>query len=81
MGYRIELGEIENALIGIDFVRNAACFFDADADRIVAAVETDRDSVSKEEMTKLMLLSVPKYMLPNIYRFKNPYAVYRKREN
>lgn len=76
MGYRIELGEIENALIGIDFVRNAACFFDADADRIVAAVETDRDSVSKEEMTKLMLLSVPKYMLPNIYRFKNrmPYT-------
>ncbi len=70
MGYRIELGEIENALIGIDFVRNAACFFDTDADRIVAVVEADEPFPPKEETTVLLRSSLPKYMLPNIYRFK-----------
>ena len=70
MGYRIELGEIENALVGIPFVRGAACFFDSEADRIVATVEVDEPFPTKDEMTRLMRCAVPKYMLPNIYRFK-----------
>ena len=70
MGYRIELGEIENALVGIPFVRGAACFFDSEADRIVATVEADEPFPTKDEMTRLMRCAVPKYMLPNIYRFK-----------
>ena len=65
MGYRIELGEIEAALMGIDGVENAVCFFDGDADYIVCCAQTKLDPASLAARTKEKL---PKYMTPNVWR-------------
>lgn len=65
MGYRIELGEIETALMGIDGVENAVCFFDADSDYIVCCAQTKLDPASLAARTKEKL---PKYMTPNVWK-------------
>ena len=61
-GYRIELGEIETALSAIGGIRGAMCFFDAENDKIVAAVETSR---TPAELAADVKERVPKYMAPN----------------
>lgn len=64
-GYRIELGEIETALSGLPGMREAVCFFDSEADRIIA-VYAGSDDVP--EVAKALHSRLPKYMIPEIFR-------------
>lgn len=65
MGYRIELGEIETALNAVDGIHDAACFFDPDADLIVACLLTKLTNV---DVTNAVKNRLPKYMMPNVWR-------------
>lgn len=65
MGYRIELGEIETALCGLTGINNAACFFDAAKDKIIAVCETE---LTEKEIVLALKQKLPKYMLPNHFR-------------
>lgn len=65
MGYRIELGEVETALSGLDSVQAAVCFFDAEKDKIVCVCQTEKTG---EDIAVELRKSLPKYMIPNIYR-------------
>ena len=65
MGYRIELGEIEAAISAISEVRELACFYDAEPDKIICAYS---GGISSGEIIKRVSDSLPKYMFPNIFR-------------
>ncbi len=65
LGYRIELGEIETALGAVEGVTAAACFYDEDAGRIVCAYE---GPATPESITRQLRSSLPRYMLPNIFK-------------
>jgi len=63
-GYRIELGEIETALSALPEMRENACFFDADEDKIICAYAGDIDTDGIIASIRDIL---PKYMFPNIF--------------
>ncbi len=65
MGYRIELGEVETALNAMEGVRDAACFFDAENDLIVACLLTD---LTDADVVNGVRNRLPKYMMPNVWR-------------
>lgn len=65
MGYRIELGELETALISLDSIRSAACFFDEERDRIICAYEGD---LTGDDIIRALRAYLPKYMFPNILK-------------
>ena len=64
-GYRIELGEIETALSGLPGMREAVCFFDSEADRIIAVYAGSDEA---PEVAKALHSRLPKYMIPEIFR-------------
>ena len=64
MGYRIELGEIENALYSVTGVDAAVCFYNKDAERIVAVYS---GTAEDRALAKTVRGLLPKYMLPNVY--------------
>ena len=64
MGYRIELGEIEVHLSSLPNIRELACFFDKERDKIVCAYAGDM--VAKEILADIRNM-LPKYMYPNIF--------------
>ena len=64
-GYRIELGEIETALSALPQMRELACFFDADKDKIVCAYDGDMDA---DAIITGLRDTIPKYMHPNVFR-------------
>ncbi len=65
MGYRVELGEVESALSGLAGVKAAVAFFDEIRDQIVCVYEGD---TPQERVVKEMRKSLPKYMIPNVFR-------------
>jgi D-alanine--poly(phosphoribitol) ligase subunit 1 len=65
MGYRIELGEVETAIIALDSIRAAACFFDEKRDKIVCAYEGE---LTGDDIIRALRTSLPKYMFPNIFK-------------
>ena len=64
-GYRIELGEIETALNALPEVQEAVCFFDKEADRIVAVFVGSLDDAG---LVKALKNRLPKYMIPEVFR-------------
>ena len=64
-GYRIELGEIETALNALPEIREAVCFFDSEADRIVAVYVGELDDAG---LVKALKARLPKYMIPEVLR-------------
>lgn len=64
-GYRIELGEIETALNALPEIKEAVCFFDAEADRIIAVYTGDVDAAGIVHGLRDRL---PKYMVPEYFR-------------
>jgi len=65
MGYRIELGEIEATLSSLPNLRELACFFDEEKDKIICAYAGDMDA---NEIIASIRPLLPKYMFPNIFR-------------
>jgi len=63
-GYRIELGEIETALSALPQIRELACFYDADKDKIVCVYAGD---IGAEGIVAGLKDILPKYMFPNIF--------------
>lgn len=61
-GYRIELGEIECALNGTQGVALGCCWYEAEAQRIVAAYTGDAEP---RELRKALKAVLPRYMLPD----------------
>lgn len=66
-GYRIELGEIENAANGNMKVDNSCAVYDFNNKKIVLYYQADKE-LNITELRKAMLKSIPKYMLPAIFR-------------
>lgn len=64
-GYRIELGEIETALNALPQLREAVCFFDREADRMVAVYAGELDAAG---VVKGLRDRLPKYMIPELLR-------------
>ena len=64
MGYRIELGEIETGLNSIPSIKEVACLFDRDRDRIHCVYTGGEDSKALAKTARSIL---PRYMVPNIY--------------
>ena len=64
MGYRIELGEIETALNSIPSIKEVACLFDRERDRIHCVYTGGEDSKALAKTARSIL---PRYMVPNIY--------------
>lgn len=64
MGYRIELGEIEAHLASLPKIRELACFFDKERDKIVCAYAGETQP--KEILADIRDM-LPKYMYPNIF--------------
>lgn len=64
MGYRIELGEIETGLNSIPSIREVACLFDRERDRIHCVYTGEEDSKAVAKTARAIL---PRYMVPNIY--------------
>ena len=64
MGHRIELEEIETYLNAVDGVVRASCLFDHDKNKIVAYYV---GTPSKQEVIEQLKLTLPKYMIPNIF--------------
>jgi non-ribosomal peptide synthetase component F len=65
MGYRIELDEIEVAINSNSNIKNAICFYDEEANKIVCIYEGD---ISDFDLVKYLQNIIPKYMLPNVYK-------------
>jgi len=65
MGYRIELGEIEATLSSLPELRELACFFDEERDKIICAYAGDMDA---NDIIASIRELLPKYMFPNIFR-------------
>ena len=65
MGYRIELGEIEMAVLAHENVQNACCLYDEKKQCIVLVYAGDVDEI---EMNKFLKESIPRYMLPGLYK-------------
>jgi len=63
-GYRIELGEIETALSALPQMRELACFYDENRDKIVCVYEGDIDA---DGIVAGLRDVLPKYMFPNIF--------------
>ena len=64
-GYRIELGEIETALSAFTEIREQACFFDKERDKIVCAYS---GTATQDSIIGFLKNLLPKYMYPNIFR-------------
>ena len=62
-GHRIELGEIETAVSAIDGIGMNACIHKADGDQLILFYT---GSVAEDEIRKILSVSLPEYMLPNI---------------
>ena len=62
-GYRIELGEIESAASCIDGVRECACVFDRESDKIQLFYTAD--GVSEDEIRVLIAEKINRYMMPD----------------
>ena len=65
MGHRIELGEIELVVNALDFIENACCLYDADADQIVLFYQAKEDC--KKEILQGIKKMLPAFMAPNRY--------------
>jgi len=65
MGYRIELGEIETAINSCDAIKEAICFYDDDAKKIVCVYEGD---LADADLIKYIENILPKYMYPNVFK-------------
>ena len=64
MGYRIELGEIEATLSGIPSIREVACLFDRERDKILCIYTGGEETGEVAKVARAML---PRYMVPNVY--------------
>ena len=64
MGYRIELGEIEATLSGIPSIREVACLFDRERDKILCIYTGGEETGEVAKADRAML---PRYMVPNVY--------------
>lgn len=64
MGYRIELGEIEATLSGIPSIREVACLFDRERDKILCIYTGGEETGEVAKAARAML---PRYMVPNVY--------------
>lgn len=62
MGYRIELGEIEVAINAISRIKEAICFYNKEAMKIVLIYVGDVDN---KEIINYLNKKLPKYMFPN----------------
>src|SRR3989344_4800541 len=65
-GYRIEIGEIENAMFKIPEIRE--CFIDIsdnNGDKEIVAYYSANKSLSREAIVHSLLISLPKYMIPD----------------
>jgi len=67
MGYRIELGEIEAAANSIFLIDDVCCFNDAEEEKIVLCYQAE-DECNRELLLRIKE-KLPKYMLPNIFKF------------
>lgn len=65
MGYRIELGEIETAINSCDAIKEAICFYDDVANKIVCVYEGD---LTDSDLIKHIESILPKYMYPNVFK-------------
>ncbi len=63
-GYRIEPGEIECAVGALDGIRDTACIYDRNKEKIVLFYSGD---AADEELKKNMKRIIPHYMIPDIY--------------
>ena len=63
-GYRIELGEIETALSALPQMRELACFYDENKDKIVCVYSGDIDA---DGIVTGLRDILPKYMFPNVF--------------
>lgn len=64
MGNRIELGEIEAAVYGMVEVKQAACIYDDEKEKIVLYYTSDFE-IEAKNFLKELAKSLPKYMFPN----------------
>ena len=65
LGYRIELGEVETAVCAEADVTAAACFHDAEKDRIVCCYAGEAEP---RALGVRLGKRLPRYMIPNIFR-------------
>lgn len=63
MGYRIELGEVERAIITAPDIKEVACVFDKEQDKIICFYVGETESRDVLKHTAELL---PKYMCPNV---------------
>ena len=64
----MSFGEVERAINSLDCINNAICFYDNEKDKIVCAYAgTEDQGIIIEQLQKI----IPKYMLPNIFVFKD----------
>lgn len=67
-GYRIELGEIENAAIATGLIQHACAVYDSNRSQIVLYY-SNPSPVDHNLFRTDLLAVIPKYMLPNSFRF------------
>lgn len=70
-GFRVELGEIENAVLSIDFIRDAVVYIENVSQngdsKIVVAYQTKNDTAVTHRDLRLSLKNkLPEYMLPDL---------------
>lgn len=62
MGYRIELGEIETAVSSVDGMKECACVYDEDNDKIVLFYSS---KIKEEKLLSALSSKLNHYLLPN----------------
>nr|MCR5154746.1 AMP-binding protein [Lachnospiraceae bacterium] len=67
MGHRIELGDIEAMAGALDYIKDCACLFDKDDEKIILFSECD--SINRKQLRKDLSEKLPKYMMPHEYIF------------
>ena len=68
LGHRIDLGEIENVSISLSGVDNACALYDAGKKRMTLVYES-ADKLSAENLQKLLLSILPRYMVPKDFQW------------
>ena len=63
MGYRIELGEIETAASSLEGMKECACVYDEEKDRIILFYSASK--MNDEKVMNLLSKKLNSYMLPN----------------
>lgn len=74
LGYRIELGEIEDAVMQLSEVKNCACLYKKEEQKIIAFVE---GNLEEKAVFDYLSEKLPRYMLPKQIIFKETFPLNR----